>query len=171
MKEVWDQWLKEVQSFISFPRFLSRLAFGIENSTLFFDILFGITENDTKEALAKREKEISKKSQYQYNCKAPEFENEWINKQLEMVKQTYSVVQKIFEDDSDSEQLRKKCLQNGMISTFIERIRILTHENAKTKLIEACSDSDTDQDQIETNAKKQERDKNRKGVGYTTDVG
>ena len=171
LREAWDQWLKEVQSFISFPGFFSRLTSDRENSTLFFDILSGIPEKDTKEALAKREKEISKKSQYQYNYKAPEFENEWINKQLEMVKQTYSVVQKIFEDDSDSEQLREKCLQNGMISTFIERIGILTHENARTKLVEACSDSDTDQDQIETKAKKQKRDKNRKGVGYTTDVG
>ena len=154
--------------FILFPRFFSRLTSDRENSTLFFDVLSGIPEKDTKEALAKREKEISKKSQYQYNYKAPEFENEWINKQLEMVKQTYSVVQKIFEDDSDSGQPREKCLQNSMISTFIEHIRMLTHENARTKLVEACSD--TDQDQIETNAKKQKRDKNRKGVDYTTDV-
>jgi hypothetical protein len=108
LRESWDQWLKEVQSFISFPSFFSKLTSDRKNSTLFFDILSGVPEKDTKEALAKREKEVAKKSQYHYNYKAPEFENEWINRQLEMVKQTYNVVQKIFEEDVNSEELREK---------------------------------------------------------------
>lgn len=108
LREAWDQWLKEVQSFISFPAFFSKLTSDRQNSTLFFDILSGVPEKETKEALAKREKEIAKKSQYQYNYKAPEFENEWINRQLEMVKQTYKVVQRIFEEDENSESLREK---------------------------------------------------------------
>jgi ubiquitin-protein ligase len=170
LREAWDQWLKEVMSFISFPGFFTRLTSDRKNSTLFFDILSGIPEKDTKEALKKREKEIEKKKQYMYNYKAPEFENEWIDKQLEMVKLTYNVVQKIFDEDTDSEDLREKCLQNGMINTFIERIGILTCETARTKVEEKDYDSDSEEE-IKTEAKKKKRDKNRKGVGYTTDVG
>lgn len=61
-----------------------------------------------KEALKKREKEIEKKKQYQYNYKPAEFENAWIDKQLEMVKLTYNLVQRIFEEDKDCEDLRQK---------------------------------------------------------------
>jgi hypothetical protein len=43
-----------------------------------------------------------------------------------MVKLTYSVVQKIFEEDENSEELRENCLKNGMIDTFINTIGILT---------------------------------------------
>lgn len=171
LREAWDQWLKEVQSFISFPGFFTRLTSDRKNSTLFFDILSGIPEKDTKEALKKREKEIEKKKQYQYNYKAPEFENEWIDKQLEMVKLTYNVVQRIFEEDKNSEELREKCLQNGMINTFIERIGLLTGEVARTKVQEKEYETDSEEETIKTEAKKKKRDKNRKGVGYTTDVG
>lgn len=157
-------------SFISFPGFFTRLTSDRKNSTLFFDILSGVPEKDTKEALKKREKEIEKKKQYMYNYKAPDFENEWIDKQLEMVKLTYNVVQKIFDEDADSEALREKCLENGMINTFIERIGILTCETARTKVEEKDYDSDSEEE-IKTEAKKKKRDKNRKGVGYTTDVG
>ena len=61
LREAWDQWLKEVMSFISFPGFFTKLTSDRKNSTLFFDILSGIPERDTKEALKKREKEIEKK--------------------------------------------------------------------------------------------------------------
>ena len=107
LREAWDQWLKEVMSFISFPQFFTRLTSDRNNSTLFFDILSGVPERDTKEALKKREKDIEKKKQYQYNYKPSEFENEWINKQLEVVKLTYNLVQRIFEEDKDSEELRQ----------------------------------------------------------------
>ena len=108
LREVWDQWLKEVESFISFPGFFSKLTSEKKNSTLFFDILSGVPENETKEALKKREKMIEKKTQFQYNYKAPEFENPWLDRQLEMVKQTYNVVQKIFDTEKNSDELREK---------------------------------------------------------------
>jgi len=119
--------------------------------------------------LKKREKEIEKKKQFQYNYKAPEFENEWIDRQLEMVKLIYNVVQKIFEEDTNSEDLREKCLQNGMIDTFIERIGLLTCETARVKVQD--KEVDLDEEEVFEYQTKKKRDKNRKGVGYTTDVG
>ena len=108
LKEAWGQWLKEVESFISFPGFFAKLTSDKKNSTLFFDILTGVPEKETKEALKKREKEIEKKKINQYNYKAPEFENPWLDRQLEMVKQTYNVVQKIFNEEENSDNLREK---------------------------------------------------------------
>lgn len=107
LREAWSQWLIEVKSFISFPGFFTRLTSDRNNSDCFFKILSGVPDRDTKEALKKREKEIEKKK-YQYNHKPAEFENEWIDKQLEMVKLTYNLVQRIFEEDQDSEGLRQK---------------------------------------------------------------
>ena len=62
-------------------------------------------------------------------------------------------------------------MKNGTISTFIERIGILTHEISRTKVQQEDYESDSDEETITTENKKQKRDKNRKGVGYTTDVG
>ncbi|CAI2384890.1 unnamed protein product [Moneuplotes crassus] len=171
LREAWHQYLKEVESFISFPGFFAKLTSDKKNSTLFFDILSGVPESETKEALKKRQKEIEKKTQYQYNYKAPEFENPWIDRQLEMVKQTYNVVQRIFCEEDNSDGLREKCLQNGTIITFIERIGILTSEFSRVKVEPDEYNSDSEEESIVTEKKKQQRDKNRKGVGYTTDVG
>ena len=58
-----------------------------------------------------------------------------------------------------------------MINTFIERIGLLTCENARTRVEPKEYDSDSEEETIQTEVKKKKRDKNRKGVGYTTDVG
>jgi hypothetical protein len=60
LREAWDQWLKEVKSFISFPGFFARLTSDKKNSTLLFDILSSIPEQETKKAQEKHKKEVEK---------------------------------------------------------------------------------------------------------------
>ena len=54
-------------SFISIYQFFTRLTSDRNNNILFFDILSGVLERDIKEVLKKREIDIEKIKQYQYN--------------------------------------------------------------------------------------------------------
>ena len=53
-------------------QFFTRLTSDRNNNILFFDILSGVLERDIKEVLKKREIDIEKKKQYQYNYKSSE---------------------------------------------------------------------------------------------------
>lgn len=96
-----------------------------------------------------------------------------------MVTYTYKVLSQVFETQENSE-MRDMCLKNGTFLRFIERIGQLTSEKKRTKVEKVQTTGDQiAQTKVEesTDKKKKknliEQDKNkvRKGVGYTTGVG
>jgi hypothetical protein len=101
-----------------------------------------------------------------------ERDNPWMEKQVNVVKYSYSIVQKIFDTKSQDGEIIEKFLENGTIEKLIERVGHLTGEKGRTK-------KDTLEVQLEKQKsleispgkKTLKRDLKREGVGYTTGIG
>ena len=115
MEEVWGLWLSEISSFSTIPGFFEQFFSDRQYQTILFEIISGQPDLDTQLAekerldeLERRKKNVEKKKQkmyggYGYNnnkkeeIDIPEKDNPWIEKQLSVVKFSYSIVQKIFD--------------------------------------------------------------------------
>ena len=118
--------------------------------TILFDIISGTPDADTLAAEKERQEEIEKRKKgagdkkkkngmwgggYGYNqnknkedVDIPERDNPWVDKQLSVVKFSYSIVQKIFDANSQDESVVEKFIENGTITKLVERLGYLTGE-------------------------------------------
>jgi len=150
MKEVWGHWLSEIMSFSSLPGFFDMFFSERQYQTILFDIISGNPDADTLQAEKERQEEIEKRKKgtdkkkkngmwggggYGYNANknkedidVPERDNPWIDKQLQVVKFSYSIVQKIFDANAQNISVVEKFIENGTITKLVERLGYLTGE-------------------------------------------
>ena len=69
----------------------------------------------------------------------PEKDNPWIEKQLNVVKFSYSIVQKIFDMSNQDQTIIEKFLENGTVEKLIERIGHLTGDKGRKRVEVAAS--------------------------------
>lgn len=151
MKEVWGLWLSEISSFSSIPGFFEQFFSERQYQTILFEIISGkpdadtvAAEKDWQEELERWKRNAEKKKQkqyggYGYNNKkdeidVPEKDNPWIEKQLNVVKFSYSIVQKIFDMSNQDQTIIEKFLENGTVEKLIEWIGHLTGDKGRKRV-------------------------------------
>ena len=99
----------------------------------------------------------------------PERDNPWIEKQLNVVKYSYSIVQKIFDSSNQDQHIIEKFLENGTVEKLIEWIGHLTGDKGRTRAEKVVVEEK--EEEISPEKKILKRDIKRQGVGYTTGIG
>eukprot|EP00347_Sterkiella_histriomuscorum_P007708 403347869 len=163
VKNLWELWILEIESFNSFPNFFQLFTKDPSKEQVIYQLLSG--ECDIKKQTNPNPNDLKKKIKDQEEL------------HLEMVTHTYRILSQVFETQESSE-LRDTCLKNGTFLRFIERIGQLTSEKKRIKaqkteqIIESPSKIVDDQvQQMKKNTFIEDKNKVRKGVGYTTGVG